>query len=107
MINDSNYTFFFWFETQEKLSKLIQKLNCNKATQQYYIPIKGNCEIFSFILCHNFNNSLSSKVFPSSLKKSDITPLFKKEEKCLKNNYSLLAFCKVSQKSMNIVYTTK
>ena len=28
------------FETQEKFSKLIQNLNCNKATQQYDIPIK-------------------------------------------------------------------
>ena len=34
-----------------------------------------------------FNNSLFSKVFPSSLKKADITPVFKKDEKILKNNY--------------------
>ena len=39
-MNNSNYTFSFKFETQEKFSKLIQSLNCNKATQQYDIPTK-------------------------------------------------------------------
>ena len=89
-MNNSNYTFSFKFETQEKFSKLIQNLNCNKATQQYDIPIKilkENSEIFSYILCHNFNNSLFSKVFPSSLKKPDITPVYKKDEKFLKISY--------------------
>ena len=63
-MNNSNYTFSFKFETQEKFSKLIQNLNCNKATQQYDIPIKilkQNSEIFSYIFCHNFNNFLSVK----------------------------------------------
>ena len=89
-MNNLNYTFSFKFETQEKFSKLIQNLSCNKATQQYDIAIKilkENSEIFSYILCHNFNNSLFSKVFPSSLKKADITTVYKKDEKFLKNNY--------------------
>ena len=34
------------------------------------------------------NNSLFSKVFPNSLKKADITTVFKKDEKLLKNNYT-------------------
>ena len=53
------------------------------------IPIeilKENSEIFSYILYHNFKNSLYSKVFPSSLKKADITPVYKKDKKFLKNN---------------------
>ena len=78
-MNNSNYTFSFKFETQEKFSKLIQNLNCNKATQQCDIPIKilrENSEMFSYILCHNFNNSLFRKVFPSSLKKADVTPVY-------------------------------
>ena len=49
--------------------------------------LKENSGIFSYILCHNFNNSLFSKVFPSSLKKADITPVYKKDEKFLRNNY--------------------
>ena len=89
-MSNSNFTFSFKFETQEKSSKLIQNLNCNKATQQYDIPIKilkEHSEIFSYILYHNFNNSLFSKVFPNSLKKADITPVLKKDENVLKNNY--------------------
>ena len=90
-MNNSNYTFSSQFETQDKFSKLIWNLNCNKAIQQYDIPIKilkENSEIFSYTLCHNFNNSLFSKVFPSSLKKADITPIYRKDEKFLKNNYT-------------------
>ena len=89
-MNNSNYTFSFKFETQVKFSKLMQNLNCNKATQQYDNPIKilkENSEIFSYILWHNFNNSLLSKVFPNNLKKADITPVFRKDEESLKNNY--------------------
>ena len=88
-MNNSNYTFSFKSETQEKFSKLIQNLNCNKATRQYDIPIKilkKNSEIFSYILSHNFNNSLFSKVFPNNLKKADITPVFQKDKKILKIN---------------------
>ena len=89
-MNKSNYTFSFKSETQEKLSKLIQDLSCNKATEQYDIPIKilkENSKIFPYILCHNFNNSPFSKVFPSSLMKADLKPVYKKDEKFLKNNY--------------------
>ena len=45
-------SFSFKFETQGKLSRLIQNLNSNKATQQYDIPIKilkKNSEICSYI----------------------------------------------------------
>ena len=83
-MSNSSCTFSFKFETQEKFSKLIQNLNSNKATQQHVIPIKilkENSEIFSYILYRNFNNSIFSKVFPNSLKKADITPVFKKDKK--------------------------
>ena len=83
-MSNSSCTFSFKFETQEKFSKLIQNLNSNKATQQHVIPIKilkENSEIFSYILYHNFINSIFSKVFPNSLKKADITPVFKKDKK--------------------------
>ena len=89
-MNNSNYRFSFKFETQEKFSKLIQNLNCNKATRQCDIPInilKEYSEIFSYILRHNLNNSLFSKAFSNSLKKAGITPVFKKDEKVLKNKY--------------------
>ena len=111
-INNSNYTFSFKFVSQEKFSKLIQNLNCNKVTQQYDIPIKilkENKEIFTYILCHNFNNSLFNKVIPSSLKKADITSVNKKDEKILKNNYRPVSILPsvLSQKSINVVCMTK
>ena len=43
---------------------------------------------FAYIYYYpNFNNFLVSKVFPISLKEADISPVFKKDEKFLKNNY--------------------
>ena len=41
---------------------------------------------FSYTSCHNFNDSLFSKVFPNGLQKADITPSSKKT-KIFKNNY--------------------
>ena len=82
-MSNSNCTFSFKFETQEKFSKLMQKLICNKATQQYNTPIKilkEQSEIFSYILYHNVSNSLFSKVFPNSLKKADNTRLRKTQK---------------------------
>ena len=60
-MNNSNFTFSIKFETQEKFSKLLQNLSCNKAMRQYDIPIKilkENSGIFSYVLCHSFSNSL-------------------------------------------------
>ena len=54
-MNNSNYKFSFKFEIQEKFCKLIENLNCNKATHQNHIPIeilKENSEIFSYTLYH-------------------------------------------------------
>ena len=68
----SNCTFSFKFETQEKICKLIHNLDCNKGTKQYDILInllKENSEIFSYILHHNFNNSLFDS-FPKQSKES-------------------------------------
>ena len=100
-MNNSNYTFSFKCETQEKFSKLIQNPNCNKATHLCDISIKilkENSEIFSYILCHNFNNYLFSKVFPSTPKKADITPIYKKDEKVLKNNYRSVSILSIVSK---------
>ena len=107
-MNNSNYTFSFKSEIQEKVSKLIKNLNCIKATHQYVIPIKILKEnFFSYTSCHNFNDSLFSKVFPNGLQKADITPSSKKTKKFSKIITNLLAFCQVSQKSMNFVHTFK
>ena len=59
-MNNSNYTFSFKFETQDEFYKLIQNLNCNKATQQYDIPIKILKKVVRFY--HTYYVTTSSSV---------------------------------------------
>lgn len=49
--------------------------------------MKENIDIISYILCHNFSNFLFDSLFPNKLTETNITPAYKKEEKCLKENY--------------------
>ena len=82
--------FSFKYEERKKFLTEIQNLNSRKASQQNDIPVKilsKNSDIFSYILHHNFNNSLFSNKFPKYLKKADKTLVFKKDGKCLKTNY--------------------
>ena len=82
--------FSFKYEESKKFLTEIQKLNFRIASQQSDIPVeilKENNDIFSYILHHNFNNSLFSNKFPKYLKKADATPIFKKDEKFLKINF--------------------
>ena len=48
--------------------------------------IKENIDIISYILYNNFSNSLFDVELPSKLKETDIKPVYKKEEKDLKEN---------------------
>ena len=82
--------FSFKYEERKKFHTEIQNLNSRKASQQNDIPIKilkENSNICSYILHHNFNKSLVSNKFPKYLKKVDISPVFKKDDKFLKTNY--------------------
>ena len=82
--------FSFKYEDRKKFLTEIENLNSRKASQQNDIPVKilkGNSDICSYILHHNFNNSLFSNEFSKYLKKAEITPVFKKDEKFLKANY--------------------
>ena len=73
-----------------------------KLAKKNDIPIKIMREIIditSYVLYRNFNNLLSDSVFPSTLKEANITPVYKKEGKYLKENYRpisiLPSVCKV------------
>ena len=81
-----------WIEKFSKPPSIvsIQKLNSRKVLQQNDIPVKilkENSDIFPYILHDNFNNSLFSTNFQKYLRKADITPIFKKDEKFLETNY--------------------
>ena len=68
----------------------IRLLKLNKASQFSDIPIKiikENSDIFSNFNCKSINNSIKSSIFPSCLKHADVTPLHKKCNKSLKENY--------------------
>ena len=65
-MSEAESSLSFQFVEQDSVVKEIQILKSNKTSQQNDIPIKNlkeNIDICSYILYHNFNNSLSSAVF--------------------------------------------
>ena len=85
----------------------IRLLKLNKSSQYSDIPtkiIKENSDILSNFICESINNSIKSSIFPSCLKHADVTPLHKKCNESLKENYRpvsiLPILSKVFEKSM-------
>ena len=75
---------------KEQILKEILSLESTKASQDTDIPtkiIKDNADIFSDFLPSDFNNSITTSIFASSLQQAIITPVFKKEDKNSKENY--------------------
>ena len=59
----------------------MQNLDSKKACEKSDITvklIKNNLDVISPFIYNNFNNSLFSSCFPSELKNSNVTPVFKK-----------------------------
>ena len=83
--------FSFSHVVKEQILKEILSLDSAKANQNTDIPTnvtKDNADIFSDFLFSDFNNSVTVFIFPSSLKQAVITsPVFKKGDKNLKENY--------------------
>ena len=82
--------FSFNFETKNKILAEIRNLDKKKACQESDIPvkiIKENIDICSEFILHNFNNSIFDATFPSELKKADVIPVFKKEDRNNVENY--------------------
>ena len=68
----------------------IKKLNPKKATVENDIPPKvliETNEIVSIYLTKICNDSKTDQIFPTILKKADVLPIYKKEEKTIKENY--------------------
>ena len=77
----NDLSFSFKFIDRKKIFNELQKLKNKKACQGSDIPvkiIKENINIITDFIYNNFNNSLFSSYFLSSLKNADITPVFKK-----------------------------
>ena len=74
-----------------EVEKEVKNLDCSKASQDSDIPtkiIKGNTDIFVPVLLTEFNESLKLSRFPHSMKWANINPVFKKNYRTDKTNYS-------------------
>ena len=58
--------------------------------------MKKNIDIMSYILYHNFNNTLFDSEFSSELKEADISPAYKNEKKYQKKFTGQLVFYQMS-----------
>ena len=86
----SRLPFSFSKISREKILREILKLDISKACQDIDIPtkiIKDNANIFADILLASFNDSVEKSNFSSSLKKANITPVFKQGDRNSKDNY--------------------
>ena len=94
-MKEKDLYFSFEFVDELKISKEINKLDEKKACQEHDIPvklIKLNKDLSSHFIYHNFNNSLFSSNFPSTLNAADILPTQKKKGKSDIENYRPISF---------------
>ena len=75
------------------IGKELKNLDSSKAVQESDIPtkkntrdsinnkIRNNIDVFAFVLYQGFHKSIETDKFP------DVTPLFRKEDRTMKDNY--------------------
>ena len=80
--NTQENSFSFTLFSKEDILKAIKSLSSNKASPIEDIPIKilkNSIHIYSEKLTNIFNEYLINGKFPNTLKRGDVTPIFKKE----------------------------
>ena len=96
MFHETTLTLYFMKSPERQISQCILPFkelsnpNINKATQNTNIPtkiIKENSDIFGDFIFSNFNCCINTSLYPSLLKRADITPVHKKDSKSENNNY--------------------
>ena len=99
--------FYFSPVSPECIQMYILKLQANKAVghdgiQNLFIKLSNNHTSAS--LCYIFNHCISIGTFPNDLKMADISPIFKKRDSLLRENYRsvniLTAISKVFERIM-------
>ena len=83
-------TFTFSMTNVDEIMTEINNLNITKPTTFNNIPAKPTVEtndIYSPFICRIFNDSIINCTFPDSLKMADVTPVHKKDETTIKDNY--------------------
>ena len=71
-------------------SNIWRYINTAKTSQQSDIPtkiLKQNSDCFAEYVCGNTNQCILTTVFLPDLKLADLTPVYKKKSKNLKDNY--------------------
>ena len=92
MFHETTLTLYFMKSPERQISQCILPFkelsnpNINKATQNTNIPtkiIKENSDIFGDFIFSNLNCCINTSLYPSLLKRADITPVHKKDSYCL------------------------
>ena len=86
----NNQTFSFNLVSQDHIYTKLCKTNVNKATGWDSIPpklIKLGAESLCVPIHYLVNKSIQSSVFPDSLKRAEVIPIFKKDDMLVKKNY--------------------
>ena len=87
---NNNNTFSFDFICHEEIIKEIDKLFNKKASENTDLLekiIKVNKDLILYCLHHNFNNSVSCFIFPTTIKYAHVKPIHKKDDETDKENY--------------------
>ena len=82
--DNKNSTFCFSNVTHTVIEKELNKLDSSKSSPNSDIPtkkVKDNIDIFTPILRQEFNKSLELGKCPSEMKLTDVTPVFKKDNR--------------------------
>ena len=83
-------SFFFQLVSKEEIEKEILALQDGKAVQQSDIPtkiVKMNVDIFSELLYFEVYKTIEFSTFPFCMKLADVTPVYKKGNRPVKENY--------------------
>ena len=86
----NNLCFSFQEVRLKDVRNEIDSLDPKKACQQSDIPtklLKSNSDIFSNFITCDINSCIEKGYFPNHLKNAEIAPVFKKGDRCKKENY--------------------
>ena len=107
LINDTittSSTFDFQEIDSGIMLKYINDLSLNKAPgydglQPFFVKTAGN--VIASSLCAIFNKCVTDHSFPSQMKLSEISPIFKKNDNLLKENYRSVNLLPILSKVLN------
>ena len=100
--------FSFSLRGLDEIEDKISNLNGKKPTTLNTIPTKiliNNSDICSKYICNFYNDFIQCSQFPNTMKKAEIIPFHKKEQKTKKENYRpvsvLPSVSKIFEKNMH------